>query len=344
MNFSNPHFAEPVWLWLAVGSLALLGWLLIRARQARQKQLAAFATPQVLEQLLASHSPGRRLLKNAMSLLAVAGLSVAMARPQWGEQAQVTKALGEDVLFLLDCSKSMLATDIRPDRLERARLAVLDFVQRHGRGRVGLVAFAGQAFLQCPLTFDYDAFREALDAVNEDTIPVQGTDIARALQEASLAMEKDQRRKFMVLLTDGEDLEKGGITRAKQLAEQGVRVYSIGVGTAAGGPIQVPDGRGGWSPLRDDKGEIVESRLDETTLRQIAEVTGGEYQPLGAIGEGMTAVRKALASASDKPGASTARKFGIDRFHGFIALGLLLLVVESLIGTRRKAVETQANA
>lgn len=344
MNFSNPHFAEPVWLWLAVTSLALLGWLLLRAQWARQKQLAAFATPAVLEQLLASHSPRRRMFKNAMLLIAVAALSIAMARPQWGEQAQVTKALGEDVLFLLDCSKSMLASDIRPDRLERARIAILDFVQRHGRGRVGLVAFAGQAFLQCPLTFDYDAFREALDAVDSETIPVQGTDIARALEEASFAMEKDQRRKFMVLLTDGEDLEKKGITRAKQLAEKGVRVYSIGVGTAAGAPIQVPDGRGGWQPLRDDKGEIIESRLDETTLRQIAEVTGGEYQPLGAIGEGMTAVRQALAAAVDQPGASTSQKFGVDRFHGFIAVALLLLVVESLIGTRRKAVETPANA
>src|SRR5206468_10536084 len=126
----------------------------------------------------------------------------------------------EDVLFMLDCSKSMLATDVQPNRLARTKYAILDFVQRHGRSRVGLVAFSGQAFLQCPLTFDYDAFREALLAVAEQTIPVPGTDLGRALDEASRAMEKTERRKVMVLLTDGEDLEQSGIKTAQVLADK----------------------------------------------------------------------------------------------------------------------------
>src|SRR5947199_5213520 len=128
-----------------------------------------------------SHSPFRRTLKNFLLVLAIAGTGIALARPQWGETAEISRALGEDILFLVDCSKSMLATDVRPSRLGRAKYAILDFVQRHGSGRVGLVAFAGQAFLQCPLTFDYDAFRESLLDVTEKTIPVPGTDIGRAL-------------------------------------------------------------------------------------------------------------------------------------------------------------------
>ena len=136
----------------------------------------------------------------------VAGVGLALARPQWGETAEISRALGEDTLFILDCSRSMLATDVSPSRLTRAQYAILDFVQRHGRGRVGLVAFAGQAFLQCPLTFDYDAFREALLAVDARSMPVPGTDIGRALDEGWRAMEKNDSRKFMVLLTEGEYL------------------------------------------------------------------------------------------------------------------------------------------
>ena len=157
----------------------------------------------------------------------------------------------------------------------------------HGRGRVGLVAFAGQAFLQCPLTFDYDAFREALLAVDEKTIPVPGTDIGRALDEAFLAMEKNDRRKIMVLVTDGEDLEKGGVAEAKRLAGKGVVVFTLGVGTPAGSPIQVAPEGARPDYVRDRSGAVVVSRLDETTLRAIAEATHGRYQALGALGEGM---------------------------------------------------------
>ena len=154
-------------------------------------------------------------------MLAVAGVGLALARPQWGEQAEVSQLLGQDTLFILDCSRSMLATDVAPSRLQRAKLAILDFVQRHGHGRVGLVAFAGQAFLQCPLTFDYGAFQDALMAVDDKTIPVPGTDIGRALDEAFRAMDKSERPKLLVLLTDGEDLEKGGVRTAEALAKQG---------------------------------------------------------------------------------------------------------------------------
>ncbi|MBI3878797.1 MAG: VWA domain-containing protein [Verrucomicrobia bacterium] len=342
MNFANPHFAEPAWLWLVLLGLVLLVLLHRYAAHARQKQLAKFALPGLLASLLSSHSPLRRAVKHLLLVLAVVLMGLALARPQWGEQAEVTQALGEDVIFILDCSRSMMAEDVRPTRLARAQLAIQDFVQRHGRGRVGLVAFAGQAFLQCPLTFDYDAFRDSMLAVDADSIPVPGTDIARALDESFLAMEKDHRRKFMVLVTDGEDLEKGGVAKAQSLAEKGVRLYTVGVGTAGGSLIQVPDGRGGVQPLRDERGQVVESRLDEVTLRALAAATGGDYQPLGALGEGMGEVRRALANATDAPGASLAHKFGVDRFHVFVAAVLALLVAESLIGTRRRVVEGEA--
>ena len=340
MDWTNPHFAEPRWLWLAAAGPLLLIALHRYAHWARAKQLARFAAAELLERLLASHSRVRRFIKQTMLVLAVAIIGLALARPQWGEQAEIAQALGEDVLFVLDCSRSMLAQDVRPNRLTRSKLAILDFVQRHGRGRVGLVAFAGQAFLQCPLTFDYDAFRESLMAVDENTIPVQGTDLARALDEGFLAMEKDDRRKVMVLMTDGEDLEKAGVKKAQALAEKGVNIFCVGVGTQAGSQIQIVNAQGIVEYLRDDRGKPVESRLDDATLRAVAEATRGQYLPLGALGEGMMGVRRALLTSSDAPGMSKARRLGVDRFHFLVASVIVLLLIESLIGTRRRMSDT----
>lgn len=336
MDFRHPHFAEPAWLWLVVLAPAALFLLQRRSADARKKQIALLAAPELLGNLLRSHSPARRRLKNAMVLLCVTVIAVALARPQWGETTEVSRALGEDIMFVLDCSKSMLATDVRPSRLGRAKFAILDFVQKHGRGRVGLTAFAGQAFLQCPLTFDYDAFHDSLMAVDERSIPVPGTDIGRALEEAALAMEKNDRRKIMVLVTDGEDLEKSGIKTAQKLAEQGIVVYTIGVGTAAGGPIQIINERGTADYVRDLNGAIVTSHLDEATLTAIAQATHGTYHPLGALGEGLNQVRNVVENSSSATDYSKLRKLGVERFHIPVAAAIVLLVVESLVGTRRK--------
>ena len=342
MNFTHPHFAEPQWLWLA-GLAPLFVLLLHRyAAWGRKKQLALFAAPELAAQLTRSHSPARRAFKNFLLFLAIASTGLALARPQWGETAEVSRALGEDILFLVDCSRSMLASDVQPNRLARSKYAILDFVQRHGRGRVGLVAFSGQAFLQCPLTFDYDAFREALQAVDERTIPVPGTDIGRALDEGYRAMEKNDRRKVMVLITDGEDLEKSGIRTAQELAQKRIVVFAVGVGTAAGSPIRIVNEQGVADFVRDSDGSVVQSRLDEATLSGIAQATHGTYQPLGPLGEGLTRVRRLVETSSAFSDSSTLRKMGVDRFHLLVAAVCVLLLVESLIGTRRKLSEGKA--
>lgn len=336
MDFRHPHFAEPGWLWLAV--LGPVGLVLLQryAAWARQKQLSLFAAPDLLADLLSSHSPVRRTVKNVLLVIAVAGMGIALARPQWGETTEVSQTLGEDILFLVDCSKSMLAADVSPNRLTRAKYAILDFVQKHGRGRVGVVAFSGQAFLQCPLTFDYDAFREALLTIDERTIPVPGTDIGRALDEGFRAMEKNERHKVMVLVTDGEDLENSGINTAKALAEKGIVVHCIGVGTAAGSPIQIIGERGLPEMMRDQNGGVVVSHLDETTLTAIANATHGSYQPLGPLGEGLTKVRHSVEAATNASQFSKMRKLGVDRYYVPVGMVTFLILLESLIGTRRK--------
>jgi len=303
---------------------------------ARQKQLAQIAAAQFVEELTRSFSPARRALKHTLLVLTAAGVGLALARPQWGEQAEVSHLYGQDTLFVLDCSRSMLASDVAPSRLQRARLAILDYVQRRSHGRVGLVAFAGQAFLQCPLTFDYGAFQDALMVIDDKTIPIPGTDLGRALDEACRAMDKDTRPKVVVLLTDGEDLEQGGVRTAAALAKQGVVVFTVGVGTPAGGEIQMVNEQGKPELVRDRRGEVVRSRLDEPTLRAIAQATRGAYYPLGPLGEGLAKVRLALENLDTGSASAPARKRGVDRYHWPVAGVLVLLVAESLIGTRRR--------
>jgi Ca-activated chloride channel family protein len=337
MDFRHPHFAEPGWLWLALLSPLCVALLHRYAAMARARQLTRFAAPGILADLLRSHSPVRRVFKNLLLVLGIAAIGIALARPQWGETTEISQALGEDIIFVLDCSKSMLSTDVAPNRIERAKYAILDFVQQHGRGRVGLVAFAGQAFLQCPLTFDYDAFHDALLACDEKTIPVPGTDIGRALDTAFRAMEKNDRRKVVVLVTDGEDLSDSGVKTARTLADKGVVVYAVGVGTASGSAIHVINAQGAPDVMHDANGQVVISKLDESTLTEIASATHGSYQSLGALGEGLDRVRRLVENSTDTRSAATVRKLGVDRFHLPIALALVLLVIESLTGTRRRA-------
>ncbi len=340
MNAAHPHFAEPEWLWLAVlGPLALL--VLQRySAWARNRQLAQLAVPEFVANLIRSYSPLRYVIKSVMLLLALAGMGLALARPQWGERAETSHLLGQDVIFLLDCSRSMLATDVTPNRLERSKLAILDFVQRQSHGRVGLVAFAGQAFLQCPLTFDYGAFQDALVTIDDRTIPILGTDVGKALDEGFRAMDQSARQKLLILLTDGEDLEKGGLRTAETLAKKNVVIFTVGVGTPAGAELHFVNEQGRPELVRNRKGEVVNSHLDETTLRGIAAVTKGGYYPLGPVGEGLAKIRLDLENLSATAGGGSARKLGVDRFHLPLVFVLLFLVVESLIGTRRWLRET----
>lgn len=334
MDFADPHFAEPTWLWLAVlGPVSLLGlqWYTTRARLQQMEQLAS---ARFLDSLLRSVSPMRRRWKSLLLMVAVAGLGITLARPQWGRLPDTVQTASEDIIFLLDSSRSMLSEDVRPNRLERAKLAMLDFLQTHPGGRVGLVVFAGQAFLQCPLTYDHEAFRESLLAVDANTIPRGGTDLGKALSEAMHAVEDLQDRQIMIMMSDGEDLAESGLRTAERLAEQALVLHTVGVGTVAGGEIPIQSEQGQTDFLRDEVGRVVRTQLDEETLRQIAAATRGTYQPLGALGEGLVEIQLELEETRSRDSRSSPGA-GVDRFHVPLALVIVLLVTESLIGTRR---------
>jgi Ca-activated chloride channel family protein len=337
MSLADFHFAEPRWLWLAAIAPLLLALLHRQAARKRGEQLARLASPHFVTELTASHNPGRRGMKEILLLVVLVFAGITLARPQWGRVESINAFIGEDVVFALDCSRSMLAADVTPNRLQRSKYSILDFVQRQSHGRVGLVAFAGSAFIQCPVTFDTAAFEESLLSADENTMPIAGTDIGRALNEAYHALDKGSRRKMIVLVTDGEDLEKSGVAVARKLATNGVVIFSIGVGTAAGKEIQYVNSAGQSDLQRDAKGEIVRSQLDEKTLREIAEVTGGSYFPLGTLGEGLAKVGPAIQKLNIS-GAQRVYAGGVDRFYVPLTIVLALVIAESLIGTRRKRI------
>jgi Ca-activated chloride channel family protein len=331
MDFADLHFARPWLLLLAVvaGGALLAGLRWTEAR--RRRGLADFAAARLLARLTAGYSAARRLTKDVALALGATLLVAAFAGPRWGREAQEAKVAAEDVVFVLDVSKSMLVADMRPNRLARAKASIANFIRRKGTGSVGLVAFAGSGFLQCPLTRDYDAFFRTLEETDPSSIQVPGTDLGRALAEAEVAFAPNRNRKLVILLTDGEDLEAGGVDTAKKLARQGLVVHTVGIGTPAGGTITVINDVGAADTLKSDGQEVL-SRLDEDTLAKVAEATGGRYVRLGQAGEGMEALRLAIQAGTDATGATSR---GIPREEWFLTLALLLLVAESLLSTRR---------
>jgi Ca-activated chloride channel family protein len=331
-------FAEPYWLLAGAAVIAAM-LVLYRAFDLRQRAaLAEFASSHLLDKLTASFSPGRRVLKRLLLLAALACAFTALARPQWGFHWEEEKQRGIDILFAVDTSKSMLTQDVTPDRLTRAKLATIDFVRKLEGDRVGLIAFAGEAFLQAPLTLDYDAFQESLEAIDTTTIPLGGTDISSAIDEAQSAFGPGrQNKKILILITDGEDLEARGIDSARAAAKDGMVIYTVGVGSASGGLIPVPNPNGGTDFVKDDSGQYVKSHLDESTLKQIAEATGGIYEPLGQQGEGLQAIYdKALASLPKQELSSKREMVFEERFQWPLAAALVLLLASVLIGTRRR--------
>jgi Ca-activated chloride channel family protein len=332
------QFAEPLWLLAGFITCALVLWRYRRFDARQRASLAQFAAARLLDRLTASVSRGRRVAKRALFVTSLGLIFVALARPQAGYVWQETHRKGLELLFAVDTSKSMLSQDVKPDRLTRAKLAVHDLVEKLNGDGAGLVAFAGSAFLQCPITLDYDAFRESLDALDTKTIPRGGTNIAAAIHEAEATFKtRTANEKILLLITDGEDLQAEGIAAAEAAAKDGVKIFTVGVGSAAGELVPVEGENGGSAFAKDDSGQLVKSKLDETTLRKIADVAGGMYQPLGSQGEGLSTIyEKGLAPFNRHDLTSRQAKVYLEQFHWALLGALACLVSGMLIGTRRK--------
>jgi Ca-activated chloride channel homolog len=335
----DPGFLDPIWLLVGLFAVMAIVLLEIGAHRRRAQAVRLFAASHLAAALTSSVSPVKRLLKSALIIAATALLFIALARPHLLDDWTEENRTGLDVLLAVDCSKSMLTQDVKPSRLERAKLAIADFADHVPDNRLGLIAFAGDAFLECPLTLDHDAFQTAVRDLDADTIPRPGTDLAAAIDLAVDSLRSQPNNmKFLVLITDGEDLEGRAIASAKNAAQNGLRIFTVGVGTAEGDRIPEPDISGASSYHRDAYGQEVLSKLDESTLRQIAAASGGAYVPLGQRGEGLEDIYDHYIAPLPKQNLEERReKIRIERFEWPLALAILFLMWEFMTSERAKS-------
>jgi Ca-activated chloride channel family protein len=333
------HWADPTFLhglWALLPLAGLLWFLLAR----RVQKLRRLLDREAVARLAPERSPRRVRAKAALWFLAFALATVALARPQWGVRWQQARRRGLEILVVLDTSNSMRATDLKPDRLQRAKWGLGDLLKRLSGDRIGLVVFAGSSFLECPLTVDYAAFSMMLDDVRPGIVPRGGTDIAQALETALESFEKGgDADRVIVLVTDGED-HAGSVDRAiTALKEKKVRVFAVGVGTARGELIPAAGGDGD-AFLRDRAGNPVRSSLQEGLLERIAADTGGLYVRSADEDFGLDRVySKGIANLRRDERESRLVKAYEERFPWFLGATVLLLTLESLLGDRRRGKE-----
>src|SRR5437762_4008389 len=332
------NFAHPQMLWLLLLTVPLLVWFLWWAWRRKQTLIAQFVQSRLLAQLTVGVSPLRQKIRLALVILGVICALLALARPQWGFDWEEAKQRGLDIVVAIDTSRSMLAEDVRPNRLARAKLAALDLMKVARNDRLALAPFAGTAFLQCPLTLDEQAFRQSLEALEVGIIPQGGTALTEAIEAAlSAYKEAGDNFKILVLFTDGEDHDSGALGAAEKTAKAGLRIFTVGVGTPNGELLRVTDESGAASYIKDEQGNVVKSRLDETLLQKIAFATGGFYLALRGVNSMETLYEQGLAPLPKSEISSRLVKRYHERFQWPLAVAIAALLVEMLLPERKRA-------
>lgn len=303
----------------------------------KKKMLARFGDLQLVERLSRAASPRRQRIKAVLLLSSLSLLLLALARPQFGTRIETVKREGQDIFVALDVSLSMLAEDIRPSRLEKAKREVGQLIDRLQGDRIGLIAFAGEAFVQCPLTLDYAAARLFLSAMGPELIPVPGTAIGEAIRKAKDSFSEEERKgKVLIVITDGED-HIGGLSDAlKEAAEEAITIYTIGIGTQQGVPIPESSGESTGTFKKDRQGQVILTRLNENALREMAEATGGDHFRVTAAATELDQIYATVSGMDKKEFSAREVTLFDEKFQPVLALGLLLLVAEFLLsGSRR---------
>ena len=334
MRLSDPN-------WLLAGLLTCIVLIAMWRRYdvRQQTALAEFVAPHLRQSLTGSVSKVGRLVQRGLLSASVLCLFAALAGPELGYHWEKISRRGNEVLFAIDTSRSMLTPDVKPNRLARAKLAISDMARQLEGDGIGVVAFAGTAFLVCPLTLDHGAFQQSLDAVDVHTIPLGGTNISSAILAARTALrQRPGSDKILILVTDGENLEGDVSTAAEEAAKQdGLKIYTVGIGTAEGDLIPLPSDLGSGF-VKDDTGALVKSHLDEGGLKAIASSTGGAYVHLGGQGEDFEAFLKTVFGAVSKHDLLyRQQKIYTQRYQWPLAASLVMLLASLVVGTRRSS-------
>jgi Ca-activated chloride channel homolog len=309
---------------------------LIISGRLRTNRLNRIADPELLERITGKPKPGVRFFKGALIIGVLALLVTALSGPRWGSHYQEVSQKGVDIVLCVDVSPSMLASDVKPDRLQQAKREITDFIKIVQGDRVGLVAFSGDAFIECPLTLDYAAFQMFLGQIEPGLIPVLGTNLGTAIDRAIEAFDyKTATDKVILLVTDGEDNKGKGREAAEKANAKGVKIYVFGIGATEGAPVPESEG-GGFA--KDESGNMVLSKLDETGLKEIASITGGRYVRAATGDLDLDILYFAGIKAHTKASELKSGKIKIyeDRFAIFLAAAIILMLIERILKERGK--------
>ena len=332
-RFANPHI---LYLLLIVPVAVAL---FIFAQVRRRRRLERFASSSLLVQLTPSASPARVRTKFILYTLAVVFLILAAARPQVGSKLREEHQKGIEMMLVVDVSNSMLAEDFEPNRLDRTKFAIDRVVESMKQDRIGVVAFAGEAQVQLPITSDYRMARAFARKLSPAMVRTQGTDLGAAIKLASMSFSsQSEGSRVMILITDGENHESDALEAAQAAAEKGIAIYTIGIGTPEGAPIMI-----GGDYLTDENGDMVVSKLDEKMLQEIASATGGAYVRATKQSIGLKEIVDRLKELDESDLATTRFEAFDEQYQYPLAVALLLLLVEWLILDRRNPLLARFN-
>ena len=334
-RFANPQY---LWLLLAVPALVLLFWA---ASARRRKRLARFGRPEVLEELMPEVSTGRTVLKFILFCAAIVLLVLAVARPQFGSKLREEKSQGVEMMLVVDVSNSMLAEDFEPNRLERTKYSINKLFDGLKQDRVGLIVFAGEPKVQLPITSDYRMAKAFAKRIDPSLVSVQGTAIGKALSQALLSFSGETEQthsRVIILVTDGENHEDDALAVAKRAAEMGIRIYTIGIGTPEGAPIQI-----GGEFIKDEKGDMVVSKLDEKMLSEVAEITGGAYVRSTKQSIGLDEIVKSINEMEQTELSMMRFEEFNEQYQYLLIAALVLLLAEFLLLDRRNPLLAHLN-
>ena len=334
MKFGAPYYFYLLW------TLVPLIIFLIWANRKKYDLIVRFCGVNLFSKLVTLNFKDLQKSKAIFVTLAFLFLLLALTRPQWGYQWEDYKQEGVDIIIALDVSRSMLAEDIKPSRLERAKRKISDLLYMLRGDRIGLVAFAGTSFVQCPLTLDYAAARIFLNAIDTDLIPVQGTALGEALRKSTKAFRtQENKSKAIILITDGEDQTGQAMKAAEDAKKAGVKIFTIGIGKEIGAPLPNPNMGSGF--LKNENGDVIITKLNESILQKISIMTGGSYvrSVTGDIDLKTIYLDQINQNLDKNKFKSERRKIWQERFQWFIFLAFLILVYESSLSARKNELE-----
>jgi Ca-activated chloride channel family protein len=338
------RLVHPQALWWGAAALVAMALYLLGGLR-RRRLLGRLLTPVAQDRVIDGQRGFRGPLSATSLCLGVLCLAVALSQPQCGTRTELARRTGIDVVVALDASRSMQAQDIRPSRLERAKLELADLMDRLRGDRIGIVVFAADAFVQCPLTTDYAAAKLFLKAITYDSVPQQGTSLSSALLLGKQLLDEGgglARGRALILLTDGEDHEPGLENALEALSQDGVRVYPVGIGSTSGEPIPVYDDKGRFAGYKKDRqGQTVMTRLNEEVLREIADKTGGRYFHSTAGDVGIPAVVEELERLDKAEFESRLTVEYAERYREIAAPGFALLLLGAAFPQRGRRRETR---